>query len=218
MSGSQHRRGETARGGNGAGSGAKRLEGSERLPVAQARRLRLRRLAVGDGAPAQPPLEEVDVRAGEAGEGRAEVAVEIAPPATLPGEAEEREQRLAERRLPEAHATLDRVRDAEGAERGLHRSTRALERGHDEGDLLRRGAGRSEVADLLRDELEGSPRACALEEADRTLERDGLRGAVREQVPLQVGERRVAVLTRPGRELLDPAGREVREILLRPPQ
>ena len=119
---------------------AQRLERRQRLPVAQLDRLLLHALAGGDAAAAQAALEEVDVRAREARERRAEERVEIAAAALLPFEAEQREQRLAERRLAQPDAALDREGDAERAEHGLERRPPALDRRDDERDLLQRRA------------------------------------------------------------------------------
>ena len=217
MGSPQHRRGERPDGRDGRGA-AQGLESRDRVTVAQPHRLLLHARAGRDPAAAKPPLEEVDVRAGEAREGRSQVRVEVAPAALLPGEAEQCEQRLPERRLREPHAPLDREGDPERGERRVDRRPPALERGHDDRDLLQRGACVRQLADLLRDELERAPASRSLEEAQRALELGAGRRLVGEEVTLDVCERRVAVLGRPRRQLLDSAVGERAEVLDRPLQ
>ena len=201
------------------GGRAQELERRERLPVAQPDRLLLDDVARGDGASAQPPFEEVDVRAREAGEGRAEERVEVAAAALLPGEAEQRQQGLPERRLAEPEPALDGEGDAERAEHRLDRGARALDGRDHERDLLQRDAGGGELPNLLRDELERAARAGRLEEADRAVERRRVgRRIVVEEVPLEVRERRRRVLPRARGKLLDRAAGQRRKILLRPAQ
>ena len=89
-----------------------RVEERQRL-AAQPERLLLDTLRRVNRAPAQPPFEEVDMVAAETRVRRAHEPVELGPPTSEPGEAEQREQRAAERRLAEAQPALDRVRDAE---------------------------------------------------------------------------------------------------------
>src|SRR5439155_5873246 len=110
------------------------FEGRERLPVPEANRLLLHSLRGLDRASPQTTFEEVDVRAGETGVRRAKVGVEIAPPAAEPREPEQCQQRLAERRSVKPQATLDRIGNAEGRERGLERRLPALDRRADDRD------------------------------------------------------------------------------------
>ena len=158
------------------------------------------------------------MRAREAGVGRAEICVEVAAAPALPLEAEQREERLAERRLAEADPTLDGERDSGRAEHRLERRPPALERREDESDLLERDAGGSELTDLLRDELQRAAGAGALEEADRARERGPRRRRVGEEMPLEMSERSGTVTGGRGGELGDPATRERGQVLLRAPQ
>ena len=165
----------------------------------------LRRL---HGAPAQPALDEVDVAALEARERRAEEREELAARPAEPREAQERRQRLAERRLRDAHLAVDRVRDAERAERGLERRAHAVDARADDADLLRRRSGAEQREQLFADELERAARAGALEEADGAVDRDRARATrplKSERVEMRERGRRDVAVRR--RELLDVAGR-----------
>ena len=71
---------------------------------------------------------------------------------------------------------------------------------------------RSELQDLVGDQLERGAGAGALEEADRALGRRRRRRRVLEQRPLEVGERRVRVVGVARRQLLDPPGGEPRQV------
>ena len=86
-------------------------------------------------------------------------AYSSARPAGRPREAEQGEQRVAERRRGQPHAAVDRVRDAGGSEHRLERRAPALDRRDDERDLLGRGAVAQERQHLVRDELRAC-RAC----------------------------------------------------------
>src|SRR4029078_1468089 len=109
-------------------------------------------------AAAKSPFDEVDARALDAGERRAQEREEIAAPAAEPREAEERDQRLAERRLREAHLPVDGVRDAERAERCLEWSAQALDARADDADRLGGRAGTQQREQLFPDELERTAR------------------------------------------------------------
>ncbi len=200
---SEHRRRQPANRVDGRGRGPHRLEHSERRAVAESDRLGLGALAVVHRPPAQPALEEVGVRPGEARVRRAQEAVELAATAALPREAEQREERLAERRRAEPDAALDGERNAKRAERGLERRPQPFERRPDERDLVRRSSGLDQREDLLADELERRPHARALEEADGAFERRTGCRIVPEERPLEVRDRGVRVLREPSRQLLD---------------
>src|SRR5687768_7178355 len=101
VSPARHRGGRGANGRHRPSCAPESLERGQRLAVAQLDRLLLNRLAGGDAAAAEPALEEVDVRAREAGERRAKVGVEVAAAAVLPLEAKQRQERLPERGLPQ---------------------------------------------------------------------------------------------------------------------
>ena len=174
----------------------------------------------GDRASAQPPFEEVDVRAREAGEGRAEERVEVAAAALLPGEAEQREQRLPERRLAEPERG-PRPRTGCRACRARSRPARASAR--------RTGRrARSPPAGCPRRRARGPPprraRACRARRpprgsgSRRRARRIGRR-LVLEEVPLEVRERRRGrtPAARGGSSSIAPAG-ERGEVLLRSPQ
>ena len=83
------------------GRRAELLEHAQRLPVAEPDRLLLDLLRLVDRASAQPPLEEVDVRAAQRRVRRAQEGVQIRPRAAEPREAKQADQRLAVRRLVE---------------------------------------------------------------------------------------------------------------------
>src|SRR5439155_3744894 len=186
--------------------------------AAQLQRLLDDALRLADAPAAQAPLEVVHVCAREAGERRAQKAVEIVPPAAEPLEAQQREERLAERGLADPQPALDRERDAERAEGGLERRPEAVEVRADEEDPLRRGPAAHELEDLLGDELERPARARALEEANRALDGRALGRLLREEVPLEVGERGRCDLPVAGWKLLDAAVRERGQIVRGPPE
>ena len=164
-------------------------------------------------AAAQPPLDEVDVAALEPGERRAQEREELAARPAEPREAQQRRQRLAERRLVDANLAVDRVRDAERAERGLERCANAVDARADDADLLRRRPAAEEREQLLADELERAARAGALEEPNGAVDRNVTVRLVGEERALEMrecGRRDVAVARF---ELLDVARRDALEIL-----
>src|SRR5262249_48864311 len=118
---------------------AQLLHDRERVAV-QRERLGLDAVVRVDRPAAQATLEEIRLRPRHARERRAQEAVELAPAAAEPDEAEQAEQRTAVRRLRQAAARRDRDRDAERAEAGLERRAPALERRADDRDSLGRGA------------------------------------------------------------------------------
>src|SRR5688572_30226632 len=99
-----------------------------------------------------------------------------------PLEAQEREQRLAERGLADPDPPFDRVRHAERAERGLELCPHPVDAGTDDEDLFGRRAAADELQDLVGDELERAPRTGSLEETDRAVERRPRSGPVGEEV------------------------------------
>src|SRR5213078_4867318 len=137
VGGPQHEAGQILHGGERSRGLAHELERRQRVPVAEAHGLLLGALAGLDRASAQPTLDPVDAGPREPGVGRAKEAVQVAAVAVLPGKAKEGEQRLPELRLVESDPALDRVRDAERAERRLQRGAVALDARTDERDLLR---------------------------------------------------------------------------------
>jgi hypothetical protein len=203
-----------------------RFEGGNRLAVAQPHRLLFDALGGLDRPAAQPPFEEVDVRAAEAGVRGAQIGVEVAPRAAERGETEQRDQRLAVGCPVELLSRFECVGHPERAERGFQRRLPPLQRRtHDEDGLGRRAVPK-EVEELLRKQLERTPRAAALEEANGAV--DGGRrkaaeiacprkrtGGVLEQVPLHVCDRGLGDLGEPWRQLLDTAVRESGEIVHR---
>ena len=68
---------------------------------------------------AQAALDEVDRVTRNAGERRAQIGEQVAARSSEPCEAEKRAERLPERGLPEPELSVDRARDAEGAECGV---------------------------------------------------------------------------------------------------
>ena len=139
----------------------------------------------------------------------------------LPGEpleAQQREQRLAERRLADPDPAFDRIRHAEGAERGLELGPLAFHARADDKDLLRPRPAADELEHLVGQQLERSARSGSLEEADRSVERRAGGGPVREQVPLEMGEGGRRDLVIAWRELLDASGRERAQVVGRAPQ
>ena len=138
-------------------------------------------------------------------------SVELPAAAAAPGEAEQREQRVAERRQREADPRLDRVRDPEPAEHGLERRAPALDRRDDQRDLLGAVPPRSSASS-------SSPTSSSVPRVPaparkRTRRSAPAVGGGLEQRALEVRERRGAILGRAGRQLLDAAGRERREIV-----
>src|SRR5918994_2671271 len=170
---------------------------------------------VGDRPSAQPALEKVDAVAWKARIRRAQEGEEVASLSAVREEAQEPEQRVAERRAAERHRPLERVRDAEGAEDSLERGAPPLDVGGYDCDPLGRFSCPKEREDLVGDELERAARACTLEEANRSLDGRPCFMALGEERPLEVGERLRAVPAL-RRELLDPAVGEPREVSGRP--
>ena len=191
------------------------LEHRQRAARAQLRRLLDRAVSTDDRPPAQPAFEEVDVAAAEPGVRRPQEGEELATRAVAPGEAEQREQRLAERRRRQARPRLDRDGNAERAECRLDRRARALERRADDRDLLRGDAVADELEHGLGDELERGATAGSLEEAHRAVERRR-RGGVVEEVALEMSETRRQVGVGARSELDDVAARERAEVGDRP--
>ena len=120
---------------------------------------------------------------------------------------------MTERRLREPHLAVDRVRNAERAERGLERRAPALDARADDPDRLRRRPGAQQREQLLADQLQRAARTRALEEADGAVERNRRRRLVAEQRTLEVRDRRVRRLAGARRQLLDAPGRKAREIV-----
>ncbi len=208
----EHARGEAADGLERRAGAPQQLERRQRLPAQLADDL-VDAVVAGDGAAAEPALEVVGVRAGDARVRRAEEAEEVAAAAALPLEREQAEQGLAERRPVEPQAALERVRDPEAAEHGLDGAAEPVERRDDEGDPLRRRARTEQGEQLVGDELERPARARALEEADRALERGGCRRGLREERALELRQGGMREGLVGGRQLLDPALRERREVV-----
>ena len=187
--------------------------------AAQALRLLDDALRRGDGAPAEPALDEVDRPALEPRERRAKEAEEVVAGTACPGKAQQRRKRVHERRLREAELAVDRIRDAERAEHGLER--RCGQRsypGHDDPDLLGCHAAACEREHLLADELERAATPGSLEEADDPVEARRVARLVGEQRPLEVRERRRRDGRVAWRELLDRRAREGGEVLGSPSQ
>ena len=208
--GREHRRGELADCFVARRAGAKSIEERQRL-AAQLQRLLLDALGRPDRAPAQPSLEEVDVIAAEPGVRRAHEGVEVVTVTAEPGEAKQREQRAAVRRLAQAQPAFDRVGDAEPGERRLERPPPALQRRRDDRDRGRIRPATHELENLVAHELQHAARPGSLEEAHRALHGRRLSGSIREQPALDVGDRTSRKGVRGGRELLDPSRRLARE-------
>ena len=111
-------------------------------------------------------------------------------PELEPGEAEQRDERTAERRLAQPSTVLDRVRDPERGKHGGERRAPAVGRLADDADPLGRRPVLQRAEKLGSDQLEGASRAGALEEREGALEgRPGM-GRVDEERTLDVLERR----------------------------
>ena len=211
MGGAEHRRGQLAHAGDRGVRRAQALERGDR-PAAQLHDLRLQPLRRADAAPAQAPLDEVGVGAAEPRVRGAHEAEQLPAAAAEPRVAEQREERVPVRGLGDLQRGVERVRDAERAECRLERRADAVERRADDEDLVGSGAAAHELQDLVRDELERCARAGALEEANRALA-FGRRGRdVLEERPLEVGQCGMGVVPVPGRQLLEPAAGEARQI------
>ena len=107
-----HRLGERPRGLDGVSVPPQLVEQRQR-GTAQPEGLVLHAL-VADGPPAEPALDEVDVRPGQAGVRRAQEAEQVAPRRRTPVEAQQREQRLAEGRALEPRRRVDAERERRG--------------------------------------------------------------------------------------------------------
>ena len=210
MGAAQHRPAEHPHGFDGRFGRADLVDDGERLPAQRDDAL----LDLGaDAKAAQATLEVVGMRAGEARVRRAQEPEEIAAAARLPQEAERGEQRVAERRLPQPDAALDRVGHARCGEHGLERRPQPVDRRADERDGLRRGAVAQEAEHLGRDELERAARARRFQEANGAFERRRIDArTVREDRPLEMRERRVRDLRVGGRQFLHLPVGEIGEI------
>ena len=127
----------------------------------------------------------------DAGERRAEEAEELAARAAEPREAQQRGQRLAERRLVDANLAVDRIRDAERAERGLERRANAVDARADDADLLR-AAFRREAARAAPRRRARARRARPRPRRSEPRRRSGRRGRL-------VGEHRALEMRQRGR-------------------
>ena len=141
-----------------------------------------------DRPAAEPALHEVDAAAPQARERRAQVAKELRTVSTGPGEPEQRQQCLAERRLRQARRRVDRIRDPEGRERRRERRAPALLRRDDDADLVGRDPVAEQLEDRLAHELERATGSGPLEEPDRSLQRRRVALRAAEQAALEVGE------------------------------
>ena len=166
----------------------------------------------------EPALDEVHGPPLEPRERRAEESEEVAAGASRPREAQQRRERVHERRLREAQLAIDGIRDAQRAEHRLERAADPVVAGHDETDPIRRHAAAGEREHLLAHQLERAAAPGALEEADHPVERRRLSGLVREEPPFEMRERRGRHRLVARRQLLDRAGSQTGEILGRPPQ
>ena len=131
---------------------AQLLDDRERIAV-QRKRLGLDAVVRVDRASTEAPLEEIRLRSRHAGVRRTQEAVELSAAAAEPHEAEQAEQRAAERRLRQPRPRGDRDRDSERAEPGFERRAPALERGTDDCDLLRSRPAADQSEHFLADEL-----------------------------------------------------------------
>ena len=210
----RHRTDEIADGGRGVVGGSELVEGRQRRP-AQALRLLRHTLRLCDRTAPKTALDEVHRAALEARERRAQVAEQVASAPARPREAQKAEQGTAERGLAQSRGLLDCERDSERREDGVERRAPAIDRVADDSDLLRRDPFSQERQHLRGDELGRAAHACALEEGERAVERRAWLGGVREELPLEVDERRRDTSLQPGGrgwELLDRTRRELGEI------
>ena len=157
---------------------------------------------------AKSTLERADPRVRRAQEG-----VQLAPAAARPGELQQREQRMSERRRREPRPRLDRERDLEHGEHGLERLAPALDRRNDHGDLLGGRAGPKLGEDVIADELDRPAQAGTCEEADRAGDRLRRRFPGLEERALELGERGSGELRGTGRQLLDSSRSERGKVL-----
>ena len=156
------------------------------------------------------------MRTGQSRIRRAQEAVEVRASAVEPDEPEERGQRLAELGLREPQAALDRERDPQRRERRLERRPHTLDARADDRDLFRAHAGAQQGENLLADELVGDARAGSLEEAKLAGERRRLGRIVDEERAFEIGQSRLRPVGPAGRQFLDPAAAEGREVGRRP--
>ena len=138
------------------------------------------------------------------------------PVASEPFEPQEREERLAEGGPPDPDSPFDRVRDADRAERRLDLAAVAIEVRAHEQDLLGGRAAPDQGERLLGDQLERPARAGALEEPNRPVELRAGRWLLGEEVALEVREGGRGDLAVAGRQLLDAARGERRQVVRRP--
>ena len=134
---------------------------------------------------------------------RAHERVEVVAPTAEPGEAEQREQRAAERRLAKPRRALDRIRDPEPGERRLERPAPAFQRRCDDSDVSRIRAAADQVEDLLADQLQGTASTCPLEKAHGALEGRSVLETVDEEPALEMRKRGPHVAIGRSRKLLD---------------
>ena len=194
------------------GSRREQLEDREWAPGAQLRHLLHGAVTAEDRPTAQASLEEVHVGAGQPSVRGPEERKEVAARAVAPGEPEQGEERLPERGCPEPWSPFDREGDAERAERRLERRPGALERRADDRDLLGCEAVPDEIEDRLGEQFEGRAAPRTLEKANGAAEgRD--RGAVVEQMALEMREARRQIRLRAWRQLDDRAARERGEVI-----
>ena len=194
---------------------AQLLDDRERIAV-ERERLGLDAIVRVDRPSAQPAFEEVRLRTRHAGVRRAQEAVELSAPAAEPHEAEQAEQRAAERCLRQPRPRSDGDRNTERAEPGFERRAPALERGTDDRDLLRRRPAADQGEHLLADELQRRARSGAFEEAHRSAGGRRFADVVDEQLALEMRERG-APGTRPAQHL-DPPVRERTQVVHRRPE
>src|SRR5206468_11117954 len=121
--------------------------------------------------PAQAPFGEIDLSPGDAGVGRAEERVQILSVPAEPGEPEERDQRVPERRAAERNPPLGGVWDAERPEDRVERRAVALEGRADHADSFEVGPAPPDLEHGLAHQLERAAGSRALEKADRARER-----------------------------------------------
>ena len=162
-------------------------------------------------------LDEVNVGARDARKRRAHEREELPSCATAPREAEQRDQRVAERGRAQALRHLHRIRDSERAEDGLERRSIRVWGGRDHADLFGRHAVANQAEDLLGDEFQRSTGSCAFKEADGATDLRHV-GRLDKELALKMDEGGNVPLRSPRRELLDPSVCEGREILDRPLQ
>ncbi len=125
---------------------------------------------IGDGPAAQPALDEVHRPALEPRERGAQEREQLAATTAGPGEAQERDQRLAQRGVGQASAGVEHVRDSGLAEDDLERGTPAVGRIADDADPSRLRSASDQPEQFAREELDGPARARTFEEPKRAVE------------------------------------------------